>query len=58
MKSGILYGIKFINPNTQETFLKVGIAKYRAGKVGLGVLQRGSNKDFYIYHTDFTTQRR
>ena len=44
---GIIYGIKFINPDTQEKFLKVGIAKYRAGKVGLGVLQRGSSKDFY-----------
>ena len=44
---GIIYGIKFINPETQEKFLKVGIAKFRAGKVGLGVLQRGSSKDFY-----------
>lgn len=32
---GIIYGIKFINPDTQEKFLKVGIAKYRAGKVGV-----------------------
>lgn len=44
---GLIYGIKFINPDTQEKFLKVGIAKHRAGKVGLGVLQRGSSKDFY-----------
>jgi|TARA_Y100000114_G_scaffold153567_1_gene173788 hypothetical protein len=45
--TGLIYGIKFVNPDTGEKFLKVGIAKARPGKVGKGVLQRGSSKDFY-----------